>query len=552
MADAEQWWQHTPIYQVYPRSFADSNGDGIGDLPGIIERLPHLVELGVGAIWLSPFFASPQRDIGYDISDYRSVAPEYGTIDDAQRLIDRAHELGLKVLFDLVLNHSSDEHPWFVESRSSRTNDKADWYVWADGRHYPGPGKRPRPPNNWRSELQLTRAWQWSEEREQWYLASFLPFQPDLNWRNPEVRAEMFDMVRMWLTRGVDGFRLDIFGSMMQDELLRDNGRRPVLNGHIPRVQTPDRTVNTDDNFALAADLREVCDEFGPDRVLLGEVFGPSDVLRRYLHDRGRDGLHLVFLFEFLAASYDAASLRTLIERYERTFPSPLQPTYVLENHDRTRSLSRLGGNLDKARVMATLLLTLRGVPVIYQGQEIGMENRYIPIREANDPIPATIAWWLPEAVNRRLRERLNRDEVRTPMQWDDTEHAGFTDADVEPWLPVHDDAKRRNVAVETDDPRSLFTWYRTLLHLRTTHPALRSGTLDLRPGPHEDVIVYERTAPDERVLVAANLGDRTVTIPVDPDAQILTSSRTSPGPESGHLAIAPHTAVVLQLPDQS
>ncbi len=457
MPEAQPWWHSTSIYQVYPRSFADSDGDGIGDLPGIIDHLDHLVDLGVGAIWVSPFFASPQRDVGYDVSDYRDVAPEYGTLDDAQRLIDEAHARGLRVLFDLVLNHTSDQHPWFLESRSSRTNDKADWYVWADGRT--GPGGRRRPPNNWRSELQVTKAWQWAPEREQWYLASFLSFQPDLNWRHPEVRTEMFDMVRMWLGRGVDGFRLDIFGSIMQDPLLRDNDRRPMLVGGIPRVQTPNRTLNTDDNFRLAGDLRAVCDEFsapGPDgveqpgqgeRILLGEVFGSSEVLRRYVRDGDRDGLHVVFLFDFLAARYGAGRYRRLIESFEAEFPHPQQPTYVLENHDRTRSLSRVGGDVAKARVLATLLATLRGVPVIYQGQEIGMTNRYIPLREANDPIPGVVAKHLPERVNQRLTERLNRDEVRTPMQWTAEPNAGFCPPGVRPWLPVNENHVTTNVA---------------------------------------------------------------------------------------------------------
>ncbi len=546
MAEAAPWWRTTTIYQVYPRSFADSDGDGIGDLPGLIDRLDHLVDLGVGTVWVSPFFASPQRDVGYDVSDYRDVAPEYGTLDDAQRLIDRAHDLGLKVLFDLVLNHTSDEHPWFVESRSSRTGPKADWYVWHDGRR--GPGGRRRPPNNWRSELQIPRAWQWSDEREQWYLATFLPFQPDLNWRNPELRAEMFDTVRTWLDRGVDGFRLDIFGSIMHDELLRDNGRRPQLAGGLPRLQTPNRTLNTDDNIALAADLREVTDELPGDRVLLGEVFGPAETLKRYVHDSGRDGLHLVFLFDFLAARYDGATLHDLIARFERDLPDPMLPTYVLENHDRTRSLSRVGGDLDKARVLATLLCTLRGVPVIYQGQEIGMVNRYIPLRQAQDPVPAQVARWLPEALNRRLPERLNRDEVRTPMQWDGSPGAGFTDPGAEPWLPIHANHTVRNVAAQTDDPGSLLSWYRSLLHLRAASPALHGGRLTLLPSPSPDVIRFQREADGQRFLVFANLGDQPTTQALPDGAEITLASRGSIRSSSAGLDLPAHSAAVLHL----
>ncbi len=546
-SDGGPWWMSTSIYQVYPRSFADSNGDGIGDLQGAIDRLGHLRDLGMGTVWFSPFFASPQRDIGYDVSDYRSVAAEYGTLEDAQRLIDHAHELGLHVLLDLVLNHTSEEHPWFVESRSSRDNPKADWYVWDGGRTWPG-GRR-RPPNNWRSELQLPRAWQWCEQREQWYLATFLHFQPDLNWHHPEVRAEMFDMIRGWLARGVDGFRLDIFGSIMHDARLRNNGRRPSFHHGLPRLQDPVRTLNTDECFELATELRAVCDEFDGDRVLLGEVFGTSDVLKNYLRHDGRPGLHLVFAFDFLAAPYRAGTLHELIEGYEAEYPSPDLPTLVLENHDRTRSLSRLGGDVDKARVMATLLLTLRGVPVIYQGQEIGMTNRYIPLAEANDPIPRAVARYLPEALNRRLPERLNRDEVRTPMQWDASPGAGFTSGDVSPWLPVNDNHRLVNVESETGDPDSLLEWYRALLHLRRAHPALHRGDLRLRSiDEGSEVIVYERTNGVDRVLVAANLGDDEVAIDLPDESSLLLSSDPRTTLRPGSVSLSANSAAILTL----
>ena len=541
------WWASTTIYQIYPRSFADSNGDGIGDLPGAMDRLGHLADLGVDTVWFSPFFASPQRDIGYDVSDYRSVAPEYGTLDDAQALIDRAHELGLRVLLDLVLNHTSDQHPWFLESRSSRDNPFADWYVWDDGRRWPG-GKR-RPPNNWRSELQLPRAWQWCEEREQWYLATFLHFQPDLNWHNPEVRAEMFDMIRSWLERGVDGFRLDIFGSIMHDAQLRDNGRRPNFQQGLPRLQDPKRTLNTEENFELAAELRAVCDEFDGDRVLLGECFGPNDVLKNYLRHRGRPGLHLVFAFDFLAAPYRARTLHELIDGYETDFPPPDLPALVLENHDRTRSLSRLGGDLRKARVMATLLLTLRGVPVIYQGQEIGMTNLYIPLAEADDPIPSAVARFIPEFLNRRLPERLNRDEVRTPMQWDGSPGGGFSESATPPWLPVNDNHVDVNVEAQIGEPDSLLEWYRTLLRLRRERQALHRGDLQLRPlAEGSQMVVYERTDGVERLLIAANLGDARTTIDVPTESSVIVSSDSGVGVVAGSLVLPAHSASVLEL----
>lgn len=544
----QAWWQQAVIYQVYPRSFADSNGDGIGDLPGVMARLPYVADLGVDAVWLSPFFASPQRDIGYDVSDYRDVAPEYGTIEDAQRLIDRCHELGLKVVFDLVLNHTSDQHPWFVESRSSRDNPKSDWYVWADG----GTDRRgrPTPPNNWRSELLLPRAWQWGKERRQWYLATFLDFQPDLNWHNPEVEAEMTDMIRMWLGRGVDGFRLDIFHAIMHDSELRSNPRRPQFRSGMPRLDDPIHTLNTDENYALAQRLRAVCEEFDGDRALLGEVFGTPQDLSRYVDDEVA-GLHLVFLFDFLVAPYRADSLRTLVERFEREYPAPHVPTYVLENHDRERSLTRLGGDLRKARVMATLLCTLRGTSVLYQGQEIGMTNRYIPLCEADDPIPHVVAKHLPEWVHRRLPERINRDEVRVPMQWSGRAGAGFTEPGVTPWLPFHDDFVRVNVEAEEADPDSLLRWYRELLALRRASPALRSGSLEVF-DTHADVIAYERVVAvgdgdDERILVVANLGEGEILHPVH-RAEPAAVSTTAVEVTSSAVRLPPHSAAVLRL----
>lgn len=506
------WWRGTTIYQVYPRSFADSDGDGIGDLPGVLERLDHLVGLGVETLWLSPFFASPQRDFGYDISDFCAVAPEYGTLDDADALIEAAHARGLKVLFDLVLNHSSDQHPWFLESRSSRDNTKADWYVWRDGRGRDGR----RRPNNWRTQLEVKPAWQWGEERQQWYLASFLPFQPDLSWRNPEVKAAMFDVVRFWLDRGVDGFRLDMFGAVMKAADLADNPLRPTWSPTEPRLWPRVHNENTEDGFALARELRAVCDEHDGDRVLVGEVFGPPEVLRRYTGGEAADGLHLVFLFDFLHLRYDAGWFHDVIAGFETAFPPPGLPTYVVENHDRGRSLDRLGGDEEKARVLATILLTVRGVPTLYMGQEIGMRNTYIPLREAKDPVARDVFGWVPEAVAKRFPERINRDEVRGPMQWDATVNAGFCPPHATPWLPVNPDHRTRNVAAQADRPGSLLELYRTLLHVRRAHPALHAGTLRLLDGLPEGVLGYVREAPGEQVTVLANVGGPPATIGVE------------------------------------
>jgi glycosidase len=548
------WWWSTTIYQVYPRSFADSGGDGIGDLRGIVDHLDHIADLGFGAVWVSPFFASPQCDFGYDVSDYCDIAPEYGTLADAERLIAEAHARGLRVLFDLVLNHTSDEHPWFVSSRDDPSGEHADWYLWRDGR---GRGGR-RPPNNWRSSMETRSAWQWSDARGQWYLATFLPFQPDLQWRTPAVRAAMFDVVRFWLDRGVDGFRLDLFGVIMKDAQLRNNAFRPrVGGGQLPQLWSRTHTENTEDNVTLARDLRAVCREYddpdrseAPERLLLGEVFGPADVLRRYQGEG--DGLQLVFLFDFLMYRYRAEFFRSRIGAYEASFPPPFQPTYVLENHDRSRSLSRVGGDLRKARVLATLLLTLRGVPTVYMGQEIGMTNTYLPLRDAKDPIAREYFSWLPEAVSKRLPERINRDEVRTPMQWDSTTNAGFCPVGVAPWLPVNPNHVERNVAAQRGDPGSLLELYRSLLHLRRETPALAAGDLGLIDDLPTDVLGYERVDPDEpsiRVVVLLNFSDasRVVRLP-DIDAPLLvTDAAIDLRGGAGSVVLMPHSAAVLR-----
>jgi glycosidase len=535
---------------VYPRSFADSDGDGVGDLPGIIDRLDHIADLGVGTVWVSPFFASPQADFGYDISDYCDVAPEYGTLADADRLIDEAHARGLRVMFDLVLNHSSDQHPWFVESRSSRENPKADWYLWRDGRGRDGR----KPPNNWRSALEVRTAWQWAEERGQWFLASFLPCQPDLNWRNPDVKAAMFDAVRFWLDRGVDGFRLDMFGAIMKDPDWRDNPVRPTLSRtEPPRLWPRVHTENTPDNVTLARELRAVCDEYEPERVLLGEVFGSAEVLQRFTGrgsggDAG-DGLQLVFLFEFLTFRYDAAWFRDTIARFEQNFPDPAQPTDVLENHDRSRSIDRVGGDEERARVLAAVLLTVRGVPTVYMGQEIGMANTYLPLRQALDPIASTYFSWIPEPVSKRLPERLNRDEVRTPMQWDGTVHAGFCPPDAAPWLPVNGDHRTRNVASQEGRDWSLLEWYRQLLHLRRDRPALHRGDLRLRADLPAGVVGYDRSSGDDHVSVAANLEDTEVSVPVPAGWVVLAASAEDVAVAGAGVRLPPDRAVILGPP---
>jgi alpha-glucosidase len=512
------WWKRTTVYQVYPRSFADANGDGIGDLQGILDRLDYLRWLGVETIWLSPFYESPQADFGYDISDHFAIAPEYGSLADAARLIDAIHARGMKVVFDMVLNHSSAEHPWFVASRSSRESPKRDWYIWR-----PGQGPRgERPPNNWKSMLGGT-GWHRDEATGEWYWASFLPFQPDLNYRNPAVKGKMLDVVRHWLEQGVDGLRLDIFNALFKDASFVDNpfSFRAVPSEHNPHgfFQRNKHTIDHPDTIAFARELRAMVDGLdGPPRFLVGEVFGDAAMLRRYCGAEA-DGLHLVFLFKTLGMRFSGRAVRSIIEEFEHAFPDPFSPTYVFGNHDRPRFIHSLGGeHQEKAKLVATLQLTVRGVPFIYYGEEIGMRHHEIPLHEGLDPVAARYRF-VPQWLVRMLRRRgilLNRDECRLPMQWDAGPNAGFAPSTATPWLPVHPESPTTNVDAQRRDPGSLLRCYRGLLALRRDHPALQAGSLALIRDPRlpASVVAYRRAlGAGEVVDVFLNFGRRPVAL---------------------------------------
>jgi alpha-glucosidase len=503
------WWKRTAVYQIYPRSFADANGDGIGDLRGIVGRLDYLRALGVETIWLSPFFDSPQADFGYDIRDHFAIAPEYGTLADAELLIAEIHARGMKIVLDMVLNHTSDQHPWFQESRSGRESPRRDWFIWRDGRGRQGKS----PPNNWKSMLGGS-GWHRDERTGQWYWASFLPFQPDLNYRNPEVKRAMLDVVRHWLGRGVDGLRLDIFNAIFKDASFDDNpiSYRPVPSEHNPHgfFQHNKHTIDHPDTIAFAGELRAVVDEFDdPPRFLVGEVFGDAAMLRRYCGDEA-SALHLVFLFKTLSMGFSGPAVRELIEEFERAFPDPFSPTYVFGNHDRPRFIHRLGGHQEKAKLLAMLQLTVRGVPFIYYGEEIGMRHHDIPLHEGLDPVAARYRF-IPQWLVRFLRTRgilLNRDECRTPMQWDGGPGAGFTTGPAAPWLPIHPSSATNNVAAQEGDPGSLLSCYRGLLALRRAHPALAAGSLEMRKDPRlpADVVAYVRAHEEGGVRETASV----------------------------------------------
>ena len=520
------WWHKTTIYQIYPRSFFDSNGDGIGDLHGIIEKLDYVRELGFETIWISPFYPSPLADHGYDITDYYGVAPEYGTISDFEALLDQAHRRGLKVLLDLVLGHTSDQHPWFIESRASRDNPKSDWYIWRDGRGN-------KAPNNWIA-MPGGAGWHYGKERGQWYMASFLPFQPDLNWRNPELKKTMFEMIRHWLRQGVDGFRLDLFTALMKDGQFRNNPFRPGLyDGGRPCLYQPCMQHNHPDTFAFAKELRSVVGEFGdPERILLGEVNGAKHDHRQLLGGETNDGLHLAFIFDMLFLMRWQRSAKwfgKLVRSFEEHFPAPFQPTYVFGNHDTRRLLSRIGGDLELARLLAMFQLTARGVPTVYMGEEIGMTDVFIPKARAQDPISKQWAW-VPDAVRGWLPINLNRDMNRTPMQWTGGDNAGFCPPGIVPWLPVNARNKLdRNVEDQLADPASLLNLYRALLVLRRALPALHAGSLSaeggLLEGLPETVLGYVRRHDDQQVAVLLNFGKRATDFPFDGARELLLAT---------------------------
>jgi glycosidase len=498
------WWQRGVVYQVYPRSFQDASGDGVGDLRGVIGRLDYLAHtLGVDAVWLSPFYPSPMADFGYDIADFTGVDPLFGDLASFDALVEGAHRRGLKVIVDYVPNHSSDRHPWFVESRSRRDAPKRDWYVWRD------PKPDGSPPNNWVANFGGA-AWTWDERTGQYYLHSFLPEQPDLNWRNPEVRAAMLDVLRFWLDRGVDGFRIDAAYYVMKDPELRDNPPNPAAGSMHKSMGEYDRWLHLHDKghpdmHDVFRDIRRLLRSYdGGDlaRVAIGEVhvFDPVKWARYF--GETLDEFHLPFNFGLLAVRWDAASVRRMVDELEAAVPPGAWPNWVLGNHDEPRIATRLGAG--RARLAAMLLLTLRGTPTLYYGDEIGMRDVPIPQEREQDP------WG-----KRVPGLGLGRDPARTPMQWDATPNAGFCPAGVEPWLPVAHDHRQSNVAAQLGDPASMLSLTRRLLALRRSSPALHAGAYRAADGAPEGCFAYWRWTDGQCILVALNLSDGPVALDV-------------------------------------
>ena len=484
------WWRDGVIYQIYPRSFGDANGDGVGDLEGIRQRLDHLAWLGVDAIWISPFYPSPMADFGYDVADYCDVDPLFGTLADFDRLLADAHARGIRVIVDWVPNHSSDRHPWFVESRSSRDDPKRDWYVWRD------PKPDGSPPNNWFSNFGGS-AWELDPATGQMYLRSFLKEQPDLNWRNPELVRAMHDTLRFWLDRGVDGFRTDVGHRILKDPAFRDNPPNPDVpeiyrDGFLGQLHVHDE--NHPDVHDAYREIRRLLDSY-PEKMMVGEIYlsDPAEVAK-YL-GRG-DELHLAFNFSFLRATWDAAAFRHEIERFAALCPPEGWPTWTLSNHDVPRHASRYddpeSGDA-RARLAALLLLTLRGTPFLYYGEEIGMRNVPIPVAAMQDPLART------------LHPNLCRDGERTPMCWDTSAAAGFSRA-VATWLPTGPQPPGTNVESQRDAPGSLLWLYKDMLALRRAHAALHRGTQQMLAAP-ASVLAFERRRGDSVARVALNFG---------------------------------------------
>jgi alpha-glucosidase len=509
MADSEfmatQWWQTGVIYQVYPRSFQDTDGDGVGDLRGIMARLDYLVGLGVDAIWISPIYPSPMADFGYDVADYTGVDVLFGTMEDFDALLAAAHKKRLRVILDFVPNHTSDLHPWFFESRSSKTNVKRDWYLWRDAAPQGDDWKpaRERVPNNWMSQFGGP-AWTWDETTQQFYLHSFLKEQPDLNWRNPEVRAAMYAAMRFWLDKGVDGFRMDVLWLLIKDAEFRSNYEGAVHNADQPET------------LEIVAEMRAVMDEYR-ERVLIGEIYLPVKQLVKYYGAVSTpsgpllNGANLPFNFHLILAQWNSEVMAGVVREYEAALPAGAWPNYVLGNHDQSRLETRVGPL--QARAAAMLLLTLRGTPTMYYGDELGMRDVPITAEQVRDPAAKDGG--------------KGRDPERSPMLWVDAPNAGFTSPEAMPWLPLEDDWKTMNAASQSKEAKSMFTLYRKLLHLRRRHDTLHAGGI-AEISAEGSVLRFKRIgledgeSSDFQVLL--NLGTEIATVQCAPGTVVLTT----------------------------
>ena len=508
------WWQTGVIYQIYPRSFQDSNGDGVGDLQGILSRLDYLSELGVDAIWISPIYPSPMADFGYDVANYIGIDPLFGTLDDFDLLLRAIHKCGLKLILDFVPNHTSDEHPWFLDSCSSRAIPKRDWYLWRD------PAPEGGVPNNWMSHFGGS-AWTLDEPTGQYFLHSFLPQQPDLNWRNPDVRDAMYAAMRFWLDRGVDGFRMDVLWLLVKDDQFRSNPENPDWTpgsnsyGSVLPLYTSDRP----ETHEIVAEMRSLLDRYS-ERVLIGEIYLPLTQLVTYYgvdpNTTDLRGADMPFNFHLIQTPWEADSIARLIRDYEGLLPPGAWPNWVLGNHDQSRLATRVGEM--QARTAAMLLLTLRGTPTLYYGDELGLLNGVIPPGEVQDP-----------AEKRQPGIGMGRDPERTPMPWDGSLLQGFTTG--RPWLPFAPNSEEAAVTTEAQAPRSMLLLYRQLLALRRRYEALHTGTIT-EICAKNGVLTYQREADGQRFQILLNLTEAVQQTEVLPGRVLLTTILDGAGAE--------------------
>jgi alpha-glucosidase len=496
----EPWWKHAVIYEIYPRSFQDSNGDGVGDINGITSRLDYLRDLGIDAIWISPMYPSPLVDFGYDVSDYTAIDPLYGTLADFDRLMSEAKKRNIRVIMDFVPNHTSDQHPWFKESRSSRTNPKRDWYIWRDGK---GPGE---PPNNWQSWFGHS-AWQWDAATSQYYYHHFYTEQPDLNWRNPEVRKAMYDALRFWFRRGVAGFRLDAVSRLFEDPNLHDDPILPGKNAYGDPNIVHKYTDNLPEVHEVLREMRRVADEFPGDPVLISEADEPNIAELTKMYGSKNDEVQLPMDFQIADVNkLSAPEFRRRLNEVEQNAAHG-QPHYFFSNHDQPRTRDRYGDGVHNdqiVKLMAALLLAPRATPLMYYGEEIGMRTTLPTHKEdVQDPI-GKIGW----------PEEKGRDGERTPMQWDTSKNAGFSTAD-RPWLPVPPSAAEYNVSVESREPGSILAFYKRLIALRRSEPALRDGRYVPLNEDDPNVLSFLRKNPGEgdSVLVVLNMSAEARTV---------------------------------------
>jgi len=505
---SDPWWKHAIFYEIYPRSFQDSDGDGIGDLNGITQRLDYLQSLGVDAIWLSPIYPSPQVDFGYDISDYENIDPQYGTLADFDRLVAEAKKRNIRILMDMVMNHTSDKHKWFVESASSKDNPKRDWYVWRDGKAGGTPPNNP--PNNWISEFGHS-AWQYDPKTGQYYYHRFYTQQPDLNWRNPAVEKAMFDSVRFWLDRGVAGFRFDAIPTLFEDPALRDAKDIEGTNAYGDRKQEHDMYDNLPEVHDVMRRLRTLADEYPGDRVLIGETYLPNiQELDKWYGGAKHDELQLPMDMQVgFANKLDANLLRQRISDAEIKI-NDNQPLFVFDNHDNIRSWDRYGDGVHNeaiAKLIATLLLTSRSSALMYYGEELGMVTTPpTRVEDVKDPIGVT-GW----------PQEKGRDGERTPMQWDSSKNAGFSTADAT-WLPVPPSYHATNVKTEEDNPNSLLNWHKQLIALRRTDPAFRNGKMIMIDVKNPSVLSFIRKdSGHPPILVSLNCTGQPQPLFIDP-----------------------------------